>query len=61
MVFDGVNIWIANVGGNNLRKLKAADGTNLGSFAAGNGPIVLAFDGAYIWSASSFGGSITRH
>jgi hypothetical protein len=61
MVFDGVNIWVANLGGNTLRKLRASDGTNLGSFSAGSGPVSLAFDGVNIWSASFFGATITRH
>ena len=35
MAFDGANIWVANAGSNNVTKLRASDGANLGTFPAG--------------------------
>ena len=52
---------MANLGSNNLTKLRASDGANLGVFGAGNGPAALAFDGINIWCANMFGGTLTRH
>ena len=36
---DGENIWVANYGDDTITKLRATDGTNLGTYAAGNTPI----------------------
>ena len=49
VVFDGVNIWTSNFGSNNVTKLRASDGTVLGTFPAGLGPNGICFDGANIW------------
>ena len=49
LTFDGANIWVANTGSNNVTKLRASDGANLGTFGVGSGPRNLAFDGANIW------------
>jgi DNA-binding beta-propeller fold protein YncE len=38
-------MWVANQGSNNVTKLRANDGTVLGTFAVGTDPIGLAFDG----------------
>src|ERR1700693_2793442 len=57
MAFDGANIWVANQTTNAVTKLRASDGTNLGTFAVGNNPQGVAFDGANIWAAN--GGSTT--
>jgi hypothetical protein len=32
LAFDGANIWAANASSNNVTKLRASDGTNLGTF-----------------------------
>jgi len=54
VVFDGANIWTANLNGFNVTKLRASDGANLGSFPAGNGnPNSIAFDGTNIWVATN--------
>ena len=42
-----------------MTKLRASDGTNLGTFAVGSGSNGLAFDGANIWVSNS-GGSVTK-
>lgn len=53
IAFDGTNIWIAGQTG--VTKLRASDGTNLGTFPLGPSWGV-AFDGANIW-VSIFGGN----
>jgi hypothetical protein len=40
---------VANHGSNDLTKLRASDGTLLGTFHVGTGPAGVIFDGAYIW------------
>lgn len=35
LAFDGANIWVTSLMTDNLTKLRAADGANLGSFPAG--------------------------
>jgi DNA-binding beta-propeller fold protein YncE len=49
VVFDGTNVWVANVTGASVSKLRASDGTVLGTFPVGNNPSGLAFDGANMW------------
>jgi hypothetical protein len=46
--FDGANIWVANLFDNTMTKLRAWDGTILGTFAWGPSSCALAFDGANI-------------
>ena len=36
IAFDGVNIWVANYGSNNVSKLRASDGALLGTYAVGS-------------------------
>jgi hypothetical protein len=43
---DGSNIWVSNSSDNTLTKLRASDGTSLGTFPVGNHPQRLAFDGS---------------
>jgi DNA-binding beta-propeller fold protein YncE len=57
VAFDGTNIWVANDDSNNVTKLRASDGTMLGTFGAGSGPLEVAFDGANIWMTNAFGTS----
>jgi hypothetical protein len=59
VAFDGANIWAAN-GSNNVTKLRASDGANLGNFAAGSGPDGIAFDGANIWVANRSSNNVTK-
>src|ERR1700736_1837248 len=33
VAFDGANIWVADLGGNTVSKLRASDGSTLGTFA----------------------------
>ena len=60
IAFDGASIWTANSGDNTVTKLRASDGTVLGTFSSGGGqPNGLAFDGANIW-VSNFSGNVTK-
>jgi DNA-binding beta-propeller fold protein YncE len=59
-VFDGANIWVANSGSNNVTKLRASDGTLLGTFATGNSPARIAFDGANIWVANVTDNTVSK-
>src|SRR3989338_6431574 len=58
--FDGDNIWVANSGSNNITKLRASDGTILGTYAVGFYPDGVAFDGANIWVANSGSNNVTK-
>jgi hypothetical protein len=49
IAFDGGNIWVANWTSNNVTKLRASDGANLGTYSVGINPYGVAFDGANIW------------
>ena len=49
IAFDGANMWVVNVNGNSVTKLRASDGAVLGTFPAGGGPQYIAFDGANLW------------
>ncbi len=60
VVFDGANIWTANNADATVSKVRACDGTILGTFGVGSGPIGLVFDGANIWVSSNNGSSVTK-
>ena len=46
IAFDGANIWTANFGSTTVTKLRASDGTVLGTFNTGANPTAVACDGA---------------
>jgi hypothetical protein len=52
IAFDGANVWVTNSGGNKVTKLRAGDGSNLGTFTVGNAPTRIAFDGANVYGFS---------
>lgn len=52
IAFDGSNIWVANSNSNNIMKIRATDGTILGTFSVSSFPTAIAFDGANIWVTS---------
>src|SRR5271165_1916283 len=60
VAFDGANIWVANSGSDNVTKLRAADGANLGTFSVGIRPQGVAFDGANIWVANNGSADVTK-
>jgi hypothetical protein len=49
-----------NYSSNNLTKLRASDGTTLGTFAVGTFPVAVAFDGANIWVVNSFSNTLSK-
>jgi DNA-binding beta-propeller fold protein YncE len=51
---------VANGSSNNIMKLRASDGAILGTFAVGNGPGDVAFDGANIWVANYLSFSVSK-
>ena len=60
IAFDGANIWVANTLDGTVTKLRASDGTNLGTFPTGLNPAGMAFDGANIWVANQGANSVTE-
>jgi len=51
-VFDGANIWVAQLGTDTVSKLRARDGALIGTYTVGSSPDGLAYDGANIWVAN---------
>jgi hypothetical protein len=43
-----------------VSKLRASDGALLGTFAVGNTPFGVAFDGANIWVANDLGNTVSK-
>jgi outer membrane protein assembly factor BamB len=60
MAFDGANIWVGNVNGNSVTKLRASDGAVLGTFAVGAYPYDVAFDGTNIWVTNFMSNNVTK-
>jgi YVTN family beta-propeller protein len=60
VAFDGASIWVARFNSNNVTKLRASDGTVLGTYPAGSNPEVVAFDGANIWVVNYGGNNVTK-
>src|SRR5262245_29809999 len=58
LAFDGDHIWVG-VGGNAIKKIRASDGAELGSFPVPS-PTAVAFDGANVWVASWTDGTVTK-
>jgi DNA-binding beta-propeller fold protein YncE len=58
--FDGANIWVANLGSDNVTKLKASDGSLVGTYAVGSSPFGICFDGANIWVANFGSDNVTK-
>jgi hypothetical protein len=60
VAFDGANIWVANQSSNNVTKLRANDGSVLGTYSVGTWPNGIAFDGANIWVTNSSSNNVTK-
>jgi DNA-binding beta-propeller fold protein YncE len=61
LVFDGANIWVTNRGDNTVTKLRASNGTNLGTFpSGGHTPQWITFDGANIWVSNNDSHTVTK-
>jgi hypothetical protein len=59
VAFDGASIWVTNFLDNTVTKLRASDGTVLGTFAAAT-PTGVAFDGANVWVANVNVNTVTK-
>ena len=57
LALAGSEVWTANDFGNNLTRI-APDGTVVGTYPAGQGPIALAYDGRALWVASEDDGQL---
>ncbi len=51
--YDGLNIWASQLTLNIVTKIRASDGTILGSFGSGKSPQSIGFDGQAIWVANN--------
>jgi len=51
---------VTNLGSNNVSKLRASDGTVLGTFAVGGQPFGIAFDGADMWVVNQGDGTVSK-
>ncbi len=62
VVFDGENIWMCTnaPGPDQVVKLRASDGANLGTFDVGFGAMGMAFDGANAWVANSYSNTVSK-
>jgi len=60
VAFDGANVWVTNQGSSSVSKLRASDGTVLGTFAVGTLPAGVAFDGANIWVANYGSNTVSK-
>ena len=49
LAFDGVNLWVSNFVAGSVSKIRASDGTIVGTFSVGYHPSGIAFDGQNIW------------
>ena len=58
--FDGANIWVANHSDDTVTKLKASDGSTVGTYSVGNIPWDICFDGANIWVTNLLGDNVTK-
>lgn len=60
LAFDGTNIWVANWGSNTVTKLRASDGSLVGTYPVGTNPEAVVFDGLHIWVSNTGSDSLTR-
>jgi sugar lactone lactonase YvrE len=49
VTFDGVYIWVANLGGASVSKLRASDGKVMGTYTVPPEPYGVVSDGKHIW------------
>jgi DNA-binding beta-propeller fold protein YncE len=60
VAYDGQFIWVTSSAANTVSKLRASDGSLVGTYAAGLGPLGVAFDGANIWVANNGTSSLSK-
>lgn len=59
VVFDGANLWVGNLAGNTITKLRPSDGAILATYPVPD-PYVLAYDGANLWATDCNGHNVTK-
>ena len=59
ITYDGVNLWIANIGMNTVTEI-SEEGVVLGTYKVGNSPKAVEFDGKDIWVANNGEGSVDK-
>jgi len=65
LVFDGADMWVSNgvfptLGTGSVTKIRAADGTTLGTYTVGNQVRGLAYDGTSIWVCNAGSNTVSR-
>ena len=64
VAYDGANLWVVSNGGfgvtNGVTKIRARDGTTLGTYPAGGYPVEIAFDGTAIWVTDAVQGVVRK-
>jgi DNA-binding beta-propeller fold protein YncE len=60
LLFDGVSLWVANIGDDNIMKLDPSDGEVLDTCPVGDAPLSLAFDGQSIWVSNVNSNSVMK-
>ncbi len=59
VAFDGTVLWVASIDGY-VYRVDVSNGSQLGAYLVGQGPISMAFDGTSIWTANSNDITVTR-
>lgn len=59
VLWDGANLWVADLSADLLRRVDPFTGVNLGSTPVGDAPTNLLFDGANLWVSNLLDDSIT--
>jgi len=58
--FEAFPASLSELVGGAVTKLRATNGAFLGTFTVGLNPIGMAFDGANIWVANMFSGTVSK-
>lgn len=60
IVFDGTNMWTANLNDNSVSRITPGGVVTTFPIGAGTSPRGIAFDGINIWTANYSGNSVTK-
>jgi DNA-binding beta-propeller fold protein YncE len=60
IAIDGTHIWVADTGGDAVTRLRASDGSRMGTYAVGNGPFAIAFDGVNVRITDAFDDDVMK-
>jgi hypothetical protein len=59
ILWDGENLWVADQGSDQVKRIDPTNGALLQSYAVGDGPSELLFDGANLWVSNTLSNSVT--